>query len=527
MFDLLIKGVRVVDGTGSPWFLGDVAIKDGKVASVGKAIAGDTAQVLDGNGLTLTPGFIDIHSHSDFSLPIDGSGESRLLQGVTTEIGGNCGLSPAPVVPERLDMLKKYTGFLTQDMSWDWTTFAEFLQAVEKAKPAVNFGSLVGHGTLRVATMGFDDRKPTEAELSTMQRLLDESMQQGAYGVSSGLIYPPGCYADTDELAEVAKAIAPYSGYYETHMRNEGDEILRSIEESAEVGRRAGVPVQIAHHKVVGRHNWGNGVNSQARIAELRAEGLDIANDQYPYTAASTTITTIFPHWAHEGGVDGLLRRLQDPTTRAKLREEVLSKMEQGARRFADILIAQVNTPENKHLEGKTVAEAAAEAGQDACEFTFDLVIAEQAGIAVVTFGMDEVDVNAIMAHPLTMIGSDGSSMPMQGPGKPHPRTFSTFVRVLSKYCLQEKLFPLEEAVRKMTSLPASRLQLMDRGLIRPGFWADLVLIDTAELAERSTFADPRQAPAGIVKVWVNGQLAVDQGQVTGVRAGQVLRANQ
>lgn len=527
MFDLLIKGVRVIDGTGSPWFFGDVAVKDGRIAAVGKSINAIADQVINGKGLTLTPGFIDIHSHSDFSLPIDGGAESRLLQGVTTEIGGNCGMSPAPVISERLNLLKKYTGFLSQDMSWDWTSFDEFLQAVERAEPAVNFGSLVGHGTLRIAAMGFDDRKPTADELKEMQRLLGESMQQGAFGVSSGLIYPPGCYADTDELAEVAKAVAPYSGYYETHMRNEGDEILKSIEESAEVGRRAGVPVQIAHHKVVGRYNWGVGVKSQARIAELRAEGLDIANDQYPYTAASTTITTIFPNWAHEGGVDGLLSRLQDPVIRARLRNEVLEKMEKTARRFEDILIAQVNTPKHKHLEGKTVAEAAALADQDACEFTFDLIIAEHAGIAVVTFGMDEVDVKAIMSHPLTMIGSDGCSMPMQGPGKPHPRTFSTFVRVLSKYCLQENLFPLEEAVRKMTSLPANRLRLMDRGLIRPGCWADLVLIDTEQLAERSTFADPRQAPVGVEKVWVNGQLAVDRGQVTGTRAGQVLRANK
>lgn len=524
MYDLLIRQARVVDGTGSPWFAADVAVTEGKIVAVAPNLGGDAKEVVDGANMMLTPGFIDIHSHSDFQLPIDGCADSRLLQGVTTEIGGNCGLSPAPVLPESIDMLKKYAGFLSQELAYDWQSLGEYLDRVAAAKPAVNFGTLVGHGTLRVAAMGFADRKPTEAELTLMQRLLTESMEQGAFGVSSGLIYPPGCYADTDELAEVAKVIAPYGGFYETHMRDEGDGILGSIEESAEVGRRAGVPVQIAHHKVVGRFNWGKGVKSQQRIADFRAEGLDIVCDQYPYTAASTTITTIFPHWAHEGGVDGLLSRLQDSETRGRLRQAVLEDMEQTARKWDDILIASLNCPENKHLEGKTVAQAAQEAGQDACEFAFDLVIAERAAISVVTFGMDEEDVKTIMKHPLTMIGSDGSATAIEGPGKPHPRTFGTFVRVLSKYALQEGLFSFEEGVRKMTSLPASRARLHDRGLIRPGYWADLVLIDTNKLEERTSYADPRQAPAGIEKVWVNGELAVNDNKITGVRAGQVLR---
>lgn len=524
MFDLIIRQARIVDGTGSPWFLGDVAVQDGRIAAIATHLKGDAKSVVDATGLVLTPGFIDIHSHSDFALPIDGSAESRLLQGVTTEIGGNCGMSPAPVVPDQLEMIKKYTAFLTQGLSWDWSSYGEFLQAIEMNHPAVNFGGLVGHGTLRVAAMGFDNRPPQPEELQKMQALLDASMSEGAFGLSSGLIYPPGCYADTDELAEVAKAVAPYGGFYETHMRDEGDGILQSIDESAEVGQRAGVPVQIAHHKVVGRHNWGRGVDSQARIAEWRAKGLDITNDQYPYIASSTTITTIFPDWAHEGGVDGLLGRLTTPETRARLRQEVLSKMEKQSRRFEDILIAQVNLPENKHLEGLTVAEAAGLVSREPIDWCFDLVVAEQAGVASVFFGMDEADVKAIMAHPLTMIGSDGSSMAMEGPGKPHPRNFNTFARVLAKYALSEGVISLEEGVRKMTSLPASRLRLFDRGLIRPGTWADLVLLDTTELAETATFAEPRQAPRGIKRVWVNGQLAVLDGKVTGMRAGQVLR---
>lgn len=523
MFDYIIRQVRIVDGTGSPWTVGDVAVRDGKIAAMGAHIAGGAHEIIDGKGLTLTPGFIDIHSHSDFSLLLDGSAASRLLQGVTTEIGGNCGMSPAPVVPERLDLLKEYTAFLANGLSFHWQSYDEFLEAVANKQPAVNFGGLVGHGTLRIAAMGFEDRQPTEAELEQMQHLLDESMQAGAFGMSTGLIYAPGCYADTDELAKVAAAVAPYGGLYETHLRNEGDQLLAAIDEAAEIGRRSGARVQIAHHKVVGRLNWGKGMESQALIAKYRAQGLDIANDQYPYTASATTITTIFPDWAHVGGVEGLLARLRDPAERAQVQAAVLASMQKKAKRFEDIMIAQVSTDANKRFEGMTVAEAAASAQQEAIDFVIDLVLAEHAAISAITFGMCEKDVETIMSHPLTMIGSDGASMPMDSPGTPHPRNFGTFVRVLAKY-VPAGLFSFEEGVRKMTALPASRLGLLNRGLIRPGFAADLVLMATDELQDNATFNEPKQAPSGIIKVWVNGQLAVADGQLTGVRAGQILR---
>jgi N-acyl-D-amino-acid deacylase len=526
VYDVLIRDVKIIDGTGSPWFKGDVAIKDGRIAAMGSRLSGEAREEVAGLGRVLAPGFVDIHSHSDFSLPIDGGAESRLLQGVTTEIGGNCGLSPAPVVPERLDLLKKYAGFLTQSLSWDWESFGEYLDAVEKAEPAVNFASLVGHGTLRVAAMGFDNREPSAEELLTMKRLLSESMKEGALGLSSGLIYPPGFYSTTQEIAEIAKAMTGTGGYYETHMRNEGEAILRSIEESAQVGRQANVPVLVAHHKIVGRMNWGLSRQSQAMIEDLRREGLDIACDQYPYTAGSTTITTIFPQWAHEGGVDGLIGRLSARDTRERLKQEVLAGMEKGARRFSDILLAAIASERNRIYEGLNVEEAAAKAGKEPIDFVFDLVVEEHAGVAVVSFGMSEEDVTHIMAHPLTMIGSDGGAMPIDGPGKPHPRTFNTFVRVLAKYCLKDGLFPLEEAVRKMTSFPATMAKLQDRGIIRPGFAADLVLLNLDTLKDSSDYANPRQAPQGVDMVWVNGRLAVSNGRITGVRAGQVIRSN-
>ena len=526
MFDLLIKNVHIVDGTGAPWFRGDLAVQDGKISAMGARLWGEAKQTVDGQGGVLAPGFIDIHSHSDFSLLSDGSGESKLLQGVTTDIGGNCGVGPAPVVAERVELLKKYVSFLNNSLEFDWRTFADFLSKIEENSPAINFGSLVGHGTLRIAAMGFDDREPTHAEMEHMKRLLAESMEEGAFGVSSGLIYPPGCYSKADELVEIAKVAARYGGMYETHMRDEDDNLLESIEESADIARRANIPVQIAHHKVCGRLNWGKGRLAQGRIEELRREGLDIANDQYPYNATATTITTMFPNWAHEGGVDMLIARLKDPEMKGLVRREVLDTMERLDKRWEDVVIARIKHEENKIYEGLNLLEAAQRAGREEnpCDFMFELVIAEDGTIPVVCYAMDEEDIKAIMVSPLTVIGSDGSAVPIDRPGKPHPRTFGTFARVLKKYALEEGLFSLEEAIRKMTSLPAMRMGIMDRGMLRPGFAADLVLLDLAILQDTATYAEPKQGPRGIEKVWVNGVLAVDAGQVTGQRAGQVLR---
>ncbi len=524
MISTLIKNARIVDGTGAPWFRGDVAIKNDIIFDIGANLMHEAVNVIDAEDMIIAPGFIDIHAHSDFSLPEIGLADSKILQGVTTDIGGNCGISPAPIKGDKLDLIKKYTGFLRDDLSWEWTNFSEFLDNVEKSRPAINFASLVGHGTLRIAVMGFDDRKPTKPEMEEMKKMLREAMEDGAIGISTGLIYPPGCYADTDELSELVSEIAPYGGFYETHMRNEGDDVLKSIDESAEVGKRANVPVQIAHHKVVGKKNWGKSDKTIEKIMQYRAEGIDLVIDQYPYTASSTTLTTIFPQWALVGGVDKLLERLNDKSIRSKLKAEVLDSMNEDMQEFSDILIASVRTEKNKKYEGMTVAKAAEDNQMEPVEFAFDLIIEEEAGVAAVTFGMDEDDVRYILANPFTMVGSDGSAMSLDIPGKPHPRTFGTFTKVLEKYALEENLISIEEAIRKMTSLPASRLKLANRGMIRPGFKADLVMISPKDLKTYADYANPQQAPSGIVKVWVNGQLAVDDSKLTGVRAGQVIR---
>jgi N-acyl-D-amino-acid deacylase len=526
VLDLLIKNVRIVDGTGAPWFMGDVAVKDGRIAAMGAQVPGEARETLNGEGKVLAPGFIDIHSHSDFSLLSDASGESKLLQGVTTDIGGNCGVSPAPVVEERVDLLRKYVSFLNNSLEFNWRSFADLLKVIEEKKPALNFGALVGHGALRIAAMGFDDREPTAEEMEVMKTLMAESMEQGAFGLSSGLIYPPGCYSKTDEMVEIARVAAQYGGLYETHMRDEDDNLLDSIEESATVARLAGIPLQIAHHKVCGRLNWGKGKISQQRIEQLRVEGVDVANDQYPYNATATTITTMFPNWAHEGGVDMLLARLRDPEMRGLMRREVLETMERLDKRWEDVVIARTKRAENSRYEGLNLLEAATVAGRadDPCDFMFELVISEEGTIPMVCYAMDEEDIKAIMQSPLTMIGSDGSAVPLNRPGKPHPRTFGTFARVIRKYCLDDCLFPLEEAVRKMTSLPATRLGIMDRGMLRPSFAADMVLFDLDSIQDTATYQDPKQGPRGIEKVWVNGVLTLDQGKLTGARAGKVLR---
>lgn len=524
MIDLIIRNARIVDGSGNPWFAGDVAVAGGKIVAVGRLADLKGKEELDAQGLVLSPGFIDVHSHSDFSILEYPTNESRVLQGITTELGGNCGLSPAPVLPNKVDYLRKYASFLSSSISYDWQSFGDFLRRVEEAGSSTNFGGLVGHGTLRVAAMGFDNRKPEPHELELMQKLMREAMEDGAFGLSSGLIYSPGCYADTDELVEVAKAIAPYGGFYETHMRNEGAGILDSIRESIEVGRRAGVAVQIAHHKISGRNNWGLSPQSTELIAQARAEGLDITADQYPYIASATTLTSILPSWTFEGGVDKMIERLQDPTTRAKVKEQIAASSAKSGRRWSDLLISAVGSEANKHVEGKTVAELAAMVGKEPIDAALDLIIEERAVVAEVSFGMCEEDVTTIMRHPLTMIGSDGGATDIHCPGKPHPRNFGTFARVLGKYVREDQVLRLEEAIRKMTSMPATRMRLFDRGLIRSGCWADLVLFDPETIEDTPTFTNPQQVVKGISRVWVNGVLVAQDGRHTGAKPGQVLR---
>lgn len=523
MDDFIIKNVRIIDGTGSPWFYGSVAVKDGVIVKVGGHVDEGAAKVIDGQGLVLAPGFIDSHSHSDTTWFVDNRGESKIRQGVTTEVTGQCGASAAPVTEKRLGA--QVTIETDEGTPVTWRTFAEYLDALEKAGVGLNVVPLVGHSALRSSAMGYDNRPPTPGELAAMKELLVEAMEAGAFGYSSGLIYPPSSYADTEELIELAKVLRPYKGIYETHMRNESTGLLDSVKEAIRIGREAGVSVQISHHKASGEKAWGLVKQSLPMIEQARKEGVDVTCDQYPYIASATSLTSIIPGWAHEGGPKALLARLKDPEVSKGLKETVSKNMEGGG--WSRYLITGVKSQKNSFAQGRRIPEIAAIWGIPEVEAAWRLLIEEELEVGQARFGMCEEDVKMVMAHPVVMIGSDSSCMAIDGPlakGHPHPRTFGTFARVLGHYCRDEQVFPLERAVYKMTGLPAWRLRLWDRGLVRPGMKADLVLFDPDTITDTATFEAPLQYPKGIEKVWVNGALVVDSGKHTGRIAGQVLR---
>jgi N-acyl-D-amino-acid deacylase len=522
--DFIIKNVRIVDGTGMPYFHGEVAVKDGIMSEVCRKVCGSARRVLDGQGLVLAPGLIDSHSHSDTPWFVDSRGESKLMQGVTTEVTGQCGMSAAPVTDKRTGGQMNAT---TEEGSpVTWSTFAEYLDALERNGVGLNIAPLVGHSAIRSSAMGYDNRPPTKAELNEMKSLVVEAMKAGAFGYSSGLIYPPSSYADTAELIELAKAMAPYGGIYVTHMRNEGSELLKSVEEAITIGREAGVPVQISHHKASGNEKvWGKVKDSLKMIDDARKEGVDVLCDQYPYIASATSLTSIIPGWAHEGGPKALLARLKDPEVGKKLKETVDANRRDGG--WGRLLITSVRSSKNRFAQGKRIPEIAAIWGIPEVEAAWRLLIEEELEVGEANFGMCEEDVKTVMAHPCVMIGSDSSVTAVDGPlakGHPHPRTFGTFPRVLGKYVREEKVLSLEQAVYKMTGMAAKRLQLWDRGVIRPGAKADLVLFNPDTIIDTATFDAPCQYPKGIEWVMVNGSMVIENGKHTGRIVGKVLR---
>lgn len=531
-FDLLVKNARIVDGTGAPWYRGEVAVKDGKIALVGApgtVAPKEAAQVIDAEDKVLSPGFIDIHAHSDFLLLRDPFDLGKIRQGVTTEIVGQCGLTPAPVSEEYKDLLKQYTSFLHAgaDLDWSWRSLGDYLQRVESAGLGINVGFCVGHGSIRLAVMGFRSGKATAQEIERMQELTKEAMEDGAFGVSSGLIYPPGIYSDTEELIAVCRAAAPYGAVYLTHMRNESDHLLDAVAEAIRIGEEAGIPVQIVHHKACGKQNWGKVRESLALVEAARARGLDVTVDQYPYVATSTTLSAILPPWAQEGGVEVLCARLSNPKERARMREDI----EHGSGWENQIVscgglngILVIYAPATPEVQGKTVEEAAKEQGADPLEFAFDVIQANRGAATACYFALCEDDVKYVMRHPLVMVGSDG--IPTPPTAQPHPRMNGTFPRVLGHYVREEKVMPLEEGVRKMTSLPAARLKLAGKGLIAVGKDADLVVFDPETIIDRATYTDSKLPPAGIDYVFVGGVMVMDHGEHTGKRPGRLLRRN-
>jgi N-acyl-D-amino-acid deacylase len=515
-FDLLITNARIVDGTGGASIAGSVAVRDGRIAGVGR-VSGAATRTIDAGGKVVAPGFIDPHSHSDFSLLVDGNAESKIRQGVTTEVIGESG-SVAPQKP-------------TAERSW--SDFAGYFAAIERSKTAVNLLSYVGLGQVREYVMGNDERAPKTTELEQMSRLVADAMKQGAYGVSTGLIYSPNAYAKTDELVALARPASAAGGLYASHLRYDGEKLKEGIEEAIAIGEEARIPVHVFHLKVTGAKNFGRMKEVIALVEAAQKRGVEFSADQYPYVASSTGLSQTMPPWSHEGGGAKLAERLKDPVTRAKIRQEMDDPHPTWENRLIsagtwhNVQLASIREPSYKKYEGMRIDDAAKAAGKDQYDFVFEILIANRGSVSCVWFIIDENDLKLAMKQPWVSVGSDGSALATSGPlrnGVPHPRNFGTFPRVLGKYVREEKVISLEQAVHKMSGLTATQLHIKDRGLIKNGLAADLVIFDPATVIDRATFTDPFQYPLGIPTVIVNGRVVLDNGRHTGERPGVVIR---
>ncbi len=518
MATILFKNGKIVDGTGSPFFYGDVLIKDGIIKGMGK-INKKADQVIDVQGKVIAPGFIDIHTHSDTVYLLNNLGKSKIEQGVTTEVLGNCGFAVAPAygvaANDLEDSLRK------KGIELSWASFGEYLEALEKARPAANLAGLVGHGTLRKSVVGNDEREATPQELKEMEKILGECHEEGAFGFSSGLLYAPSCYGNKEEFAALAKITAKYGGIYATHMRNESDRLLESVQESAEVGQKTGVAVQVSHHKVGGEKNWGAVKETLSYMQELRQNGLDITCDVYPYIATSTSLSALLPSWAHNGGTRKMLGNLKNEDFYCKVREGL--NRSESEQEFEKIMVSFLPEGKNKKFEGQRISEIATELGMHGSDALIYLVMESEAEAAMIRFGMCEEDVQEVLRNPLSMVGSDGSAI-TDREGRPHPRNFGTFPRVLGFYSREQGTFTLEEAVYKMSGMPAWRLGLWKRGLLREGFAADITVFDPEVVVDRSTFTEPFQSPVGIDYVMVNGELVLINGKQVESFPGQILK---
>ena len=531
LLDIVFRGARIVDGTGTPWYMGDVGVLNGSIAALGNLSRESARSAIDVGGRVLAPGFIDIHTHSDFVVFRDPVMLSKLAQGVTTQVAGQCGQSAAPLDEKYIPLLESYLGFIMggAKVSWNWRTFGEWLKEVEKLPLALNFAPCLGHGTLRVAVMGFEDRKATGEEIARMKNHVREAMEAGAFAFTSGLIYPPGVYTPKEELWELSAILKETGGFYMTHMRAESGGLLESVAETVELGRRAGVPVHISHHKALGRDNWGLVNRSLKMIDEARAEGVDVTIDQYPYNYCSTTLRACLPPWAQAGGVEAIRQRLADPQTRGKIAKEIedslsnpcgWESMLRHAGGAEGTLV--MYCPNTQQWEGKTLQEIASATNASPIDALFDIISANNGNDAACYAAIGDDDIKTILAHPATMIGSD--SIPAAEGTKAHPRGFGTNPRVIAKYVREEKTISLEQAVYKMTGMPSARLGLQKKGLIRVGMDADIVIFDPQNIQDKATYEEPTLLASGMDYVYIGGNKTMEGGAYTGAATGKVLR---
>lgn len=519
LYDLVIKNGKILDGTGNPWYYSDVGIKDDTIASIGK-IDGKGEKVIDAKGHIVSPGFIDIHSHSDMPILIDPMAQSKIRQGVTTEVIGQCGNSAAPMYESYREYRNTYNrNRVPDDFQFDWTTMKSYMERLENQGSAVNIAPVVGHGTVRANVLGYENRKPSDEELDAMRGHVRDAMEDGAWGMSTGLIYPPSVYGKQPEITELVKVVVEYGGVYFSHIRGEGDTLLDAVSEACEIGKDSGIPVQIAHFKASGVKNWGKTGESLALVERYRDMGVEVTFDQYPYIASSTGLTALLPHWAHEGGATKMLEVLKDPVKVEKIKGEL--RLNYG---WDKILVTSAKN--NPQYNGKHIQEISKRMGLDPFEAYVQLLIFENTQVPSVMFGMHEDDVRRVMQSPYGMVGSDGSAISPSGIWEntvPHPRLYGTFPRVIGHY-VRERVISLHEAVRKMTGAPAQKLGLKDRGLLREGNKADITIFHPDEVKDVATFTDPQRYAAGIPYVLVNGRIVVERGEHTGALPGKALR---
>ena len=499
-FDILITGGQIIDGTGSEPYAADLAIKDGRIVKIGD-LANKRAQTqIDASGLVVSPGFIDLHTHTDRDLLKFPDIQNYTRQGVTTVLGGNCGGSPYPI--------------------------GDYLTEATAKGIALNIALLVGHNTIRREIMGTLNRYSTPEELASMQDLVDQAMHEGAFGMSTGLLYVPGAYSSTKEVVGLADVVARHGGIYATHMRNESAKLMEAMQESIHIGREAGLPVHISHHKAVGKNMWGKSVQTLEMVDAAIAEGLDVTLDQYPYTASSTTLLVLFPAWSLEGGREKILERLQDPEMRVQIKEAIIRNIvyDRGGGDPSSVVVS--NYEADPFLEGKNLAEITQLRGktptpENAAEVLMELI--EAGNGRGIYHCINEEDVQRIMQHPLVMCASDGATQEF-GHAKPHPRNYGTYPRVLGHYVRESGILSLPEAIRKMTSLPAQRLGIINRGILKEGAWADIVLFNPKTVIDKATWMQPHQFPEGIPYVLVNGEMVIQERQWTGTFPGMVLK---
>jgi N-acyl-D-aspartate/D-glutamate deacylase len=529
-YDLIIRNGHIIDGTGSPWYSGDLGIRDGRIAAIGALPNARAPKTIDAAGMVVAPGFIDMLGQSDLSILVNPSLPSKIFQGITTEFTGE-GSSVAPlddkvVAADRLayDHLK---------ITPDWRTLADYFARVERQGIGINVGDYVGATQVRRMVLGDDDRAPSVEELKRMRELVAQAMRDGAVGLSTALQYPPAPYAKTDELIALATEASRFGGLYATHMRSESDEILPALEEAIRIGREARIPVEIWHLKVAGKQNWGRMPEVVAKIDSARRAGVDIAADTYAYPAWFNSLSAMVPPWAHDGGTAKLLGRLRDPAARRRIRRDMETPGSWENNSWQEIsgpeaiLIGAVQNPKLLPLQGKTLAEVAKERKSDAIDALLDLLIEDQGYTYVAVFGMSEPDVLLALQQSWVSINNDSQGTApdgILGQDHPHPRAYGTFPRILRKYVREEKRLTLEDAIRKFTSLPAERMRLGDRGVLKAGMWADVVVFDPAQVRDLATFAKPNQLSEGMRWVLVNGVPVIADGKATGTLPGKVLR---